>query len=248
MFAEQRIKEIKKIMKKKKQVDINTLSSELNVSDVTVRKDLNKLAEMGFLKKKHGGAILVENENENINLNIENKKEKEYLIELAYDMIDEGDTIFLGSGTTCYLLAKKLKEKKDITVLTNNISALEYLVPHIKNVFLIGGEVVYYNGMVHSSGRKDGYFHEIFANKAFTSVTGVDKMSGLTVNRAVSCYIYDKISKISKEWFLMVDDSKFDKVGLYQVGLIEDPDYLITNKIKEEYEHVFKENKVKIIN
>lgn len=250
MFVEERLAKIKEIMLEHKNINISNLCSLLNVSDVTVRKDLEKLQKEGFLIKTHGGAILAEPEVKDVkeNINIQNYREKEYVADLAYKTVENGDSIFLGSGATCYLLAKKLKQLKDITVVTNNINALQELIPHVKNVFLIGGEIVYQEGMMSSTSEKvDEYFKGIFVNKAFTSVAGIDLVAGLTVNHAVSSFIYKQIPKMTRNWTLLIDDMKFDKIKLYQVATIDSLACIITNKFNEEYKKVFLDKGIKII-
>jgi DeoR/GlpR family transcriptional regulator of sugar metabolism len=250
MFAAQRIEIIKDMMKKHKSINISMLTEVLNVSDVTVRKDLEKLQEEGFLKKTFGGAILIEESSHDAPKqdSIEHSSAKELISQLAATQIQKGDTIFLGSGSTCYLLSQKLKEMKDITVVTNNVNALNELVPHIQRVFFVGGEIVYQDRMIStSSERVDEYFKGIYVDKAFTSVTGIDLMAGLTVNHAISSYIFKKIQEISATWTLLVDEHKFGKRGLYQVATIDSPDCIITNKIDQEFLTPLQQHDVKVI-
>lgn len=251
MLAEERLEKIKEILSLQKNIDIVSLTSMLNISDVTARKDLQKLQQKGFLVKTRGGAVLAESRGKEIkqHLNIENFKQKEFVADLAFRTIDNGESIFLGSGATCYLLARKLKQLKDITVVTNNINALYELVPHVSNVFLVGGEIVYQQGGIMSSSWEnvDEYFKGIFVNKAFTSGTGLDLIAGLTVNNVISSFIYKQIPKITRNWTLLIDDAKFNKIGLYQVATMDVVNCVVSNSIDKVYKKAFINQNIKVI-
>ncbi|NGP43813.1 DeoR/GlpR transcriptional regulator [Bacillaceae bacterium SIJ1] len=256
MLPEERLETIKNLLVDKKSINTSSLTEMLNVSSVTIRKDLDKLQEEGFLKKTFGGAILSrgpeENEEETLSqvysTKIENADIKKSIAELALTQIDKGDTIFLGSGATCYFLAKKLKELSQITVVTNNINALYELVACNTKVFFIGGEIVYNEGMISTSSEKvDEYFKGIFVNKAFTSVTGVDLTAGLTVNHMISAYIYKKIQEMSSEWVLMVEKEKFNKRGIHQVARADSPNCMISNEIPPEYITYYNDRNITMI-
>ncbi|PAB59280.1 DeoR/GlpR family DNA-binding transcription regulator [Anaeromicrobium sediminis] len=249
MIATQRLEKIKEILLIERTVDIHKLRSILNVSDVTIRKDLAELEKQGFLIKTRGGATLAEVSTQEIthSSSILNYDLKDYIATIAANTIEDGDTIFLGSGATCYLLAQKLKHK-DVTIITNNISALYELTPHLKRVFLIGGELLYRENMISSSSEKvDDYFKDIYVNKAFTSISGIDLMAGLTVDHTLSTFVYKQVPNITKCWTLLADHMKFNKIALFQVGTIETPDRIITNQIDDIYKNAFLEKGVEVI-
>ena len=174
------------------------------------------------------------------NINISNLKGKKIIAEIALQTIKEGDSIFLGSGSTCYIFSKQLKKIYDITVVTNNINALIELAPNVKNIFLLGGEVAYHDGVILSSGRKTGNsLDDIQVNRAFTSISSLDLEAGLAVNRSVSTFLYDTVKKVSKNWTLLVDHSKFDRIGLYKVAAINEIDCIISDKFIDRYNDFF---------
>ncbi|MCT4621848.1 MAG: DeoR/GlpR family DNA-binding transcription regulator [Marinisporobacter sp.] len=249
MIASQRLSKIKEILLMEKTVSIHKLRSIMSVSDVTIRKDLSELEKQGFLIKTRGGATLAESSNQQVSQtpSILNYDLKEYIATIAANTIEDGDSVFLGSGATCYLLAKKLKHK-DVTIITNNISALYELTPHLKRVFLIGGELVYRENMISSSSEKvDDYFKDIYVNKAFTSISGIDLMAGLTVDHTLSTFVYKQVPNITQCWTLLADHMKFNKIALFQVGTISTPDRIITNQIDDVYKDAFVEKGVEVI-
>lgn len=253
MFQGQRIKVLKSIIQEKKTVDIATLTAALNVSDVTVRKYLDILEQEGFLKKMHGGAILNEDFQEADELDddetIDGLAAKEQIADLAVTMVEDGDCIFIGPGTTCYILAKRLQHLKNITVVTNNVNALELLSPFVRNLYFIGGEIVFRDGVMFSHGSKAlAQLEGMFVQKAFITVEGIDLLAGLTVNDLGIMDIIYKIEAISKKLIILADHQKFNKIGLHHVMPIDRVKIYISNeRLDEKYKKFFFENDIKIL-
>jgi DeoR/GlpR family transcriptional regulator of sugar metabolism len=253
MFPAQRIAILKRILQEKKSVDISTLSAALEVSDVTVRKYLDKLEEEGFLTKMHGGAILKEDFNEPEEAedaeSIDGFDAKEQIAILAGSLIDDGDSIFLGPGTTCYLLAKRLAKSKNVTVVTNNVNALEVMAPIVRNLYFIGGEIVYDNGLMYTYGQKAlSQLEGMFVQKAFISVEGVDLKAGLTINDIGVLDIIKKVDMISKSLIVLADHNKFNKIGLHHVAPIDQYKIYVSNEnVNDKYKEYFFVNDIKIL-
>ena len=250
MFAGQRINIIKKILLEQKQVDINTLTSLLNVSDVTVRKDLDSLETDGFLRKVHGGAILLEDDPLDMPKNdIPELQEKEMIADLAITLIDDGDNFYLGPGSTCLMLAKKLNQKTNLTVITNNASALPYIDCSSVNLLFIGGDVVNYNNMMFTHGEKAlAYLEDIFVNKAFIGTDCVDLEAGLTINHSYSLDVYKKILDKSRQTILLASKSKFDRIALQLLCPINAISALVTEgDLPEKYKRYLYQNDIKLL-
>ncbi|MDD5017446.1 MAG: DeoR/GlpR family DNA-binding transcription regulator [Eubacteriales bacterium] len=249
MFQGQRIEVLKSILQEKKSVDISTLTSALSVSDVTVRKYLDILEREGFLKKMHGGAILIEDTDRDDDESIAELNAKENIAELALTMIEDGDSIFLGPGTSCYLLAKKLHLLKNITVVTNNVNVLEIIAPVVRNLYFIGGEIVCRDGLLYSYGQKAlTQLEGMFVQKAFITVEGVDLFAGLTINDIGILDIILKVEAISRKLIIMADHNKFNKIGLHHVMPIDKIKIYISNeRLDENYKKFFYENDIKIL-
>ncbi len=253
MFQAQRIETLKNILLEKKSVDVSTLTSALDVSDVTVRKYLDILEAEGFLKKMHGGAILAEAYDDQDNFDDEETilefQAKEQIAELAMTCIEDGDSIFLGPGTTCYLLSKKLGSFKNITVVTNNVNALEHIAPVVRTLYFIGGEIVCRDGLMYSYGQKAiNQLDGIFVQKAFISVAGVDLFAGLTINDIRQVEIFHKVESISRQQIVLADHNKFNKIGLHHIMPIDKIKIYISNeKLDSEYKKYFYENDIKIL-
>lgn len=259
MLHSERIEDIRNIIKERETVTCKELCSHYNVSDVTIRKDLAILEKEKFIKRIHGGAVLNKQSTDDLGrLNslsnidrsvVSNYDMKVKIARLALEQINNGDIIFLGSGITCCILAELLKQKNDLIVVTNNLSAVSILINNVKKVLLIGGEVSTVDNMTYfSSVRNPSHqLESVFVNKAFTSCSGIDLKAGITVTSVISTYIYKAIPDIKRQWYMMIDDEKYDKIGMYQVCSIESLDYIISNEIPNDYLNYFKSNKIQSI-
>ncbi len=249
MSVNYRHTKILELLENKKSVRINELSAFLNVSNVTIRKDLDLLHKQGLLVKTHGGAVSISSDFAYLGALDERTLRLNKVVDLAFSTIENGDCIFLGSGYTCTLLAEKIKYMDNITVVTNNINSIPILQPSKVNVFVLGGEIIENNGMISTSCYKSDeiFQNKIVINKAYTSVIGIDKKAGLTVNYERSVKMYSTINKITDNWYLMVDSNKFDKKSLYKVGDLSDIKCLISDNVPDEYKEYLKSYNVKIM-
>ena len=122
MFADERTEKIKALLLDYKRIDINTLISMIPASPATVRRDLEKMEKEGFLRRTHGGVVLVEAEEPAAPVPVDRYLlEKEQIGAIAVAMIEPNDTVFLGNGTTCLQVAKNLRDRPNIRVVSNNI-------------------------------------------------------------------------------------------------------------------------------
>ncbi len=233
-----RIEDIKRQLYTSKKVFVKDLKRKYGVSEVTIRKDLDTLQKQGLVKKFHGGAILLEKKSINHpEKDFYNDEIRNALAELACNEIKDGDSIFVGSGRTCCVLASKLNRFKNLTVVTNNITALSDLLTKVYKVYLIGGEVTSVDGNTLFSSVENPikYFENIFVNKAFTSISGIDIKAGLTVDSIISSYIYKSIPEITNNWYVIADNEKFDKISMYPVSSLSQISCFICNKLKSPY-------------
>jgi len=201
MFAIERQNKIKDILLKEKRVDVYELSQRFAVTEVTIRRDLDKLEKEGYLIKIYGGAVLKEDfspESEQPVVEDETLEEKKLIGKIASQMIENDEAIYLSPGVTCLEIAKNLKKKK-LTVVTNDISIGAVLkdCAGIKTI-ITGGD------LIPSTFTLVGEFalqtmKNMFINKAFISVKGIHFQSGFTVNSHEEVRVLEEIKKISNE-------------------------------------------------
>jgi DeoR/GlpR family transcriptional regulator of sugar metabolism len=257
-----RMELIEKMLFEKEKVTTEELSEIFDVSEVTIRSDLSRLAGKNKeIKRIYGGAVLVKTlhnvENETIIKEDDFEKKSENNLQLvarkiaqrAFTEIEDNDVIFLGSGTTCGYLAELLKSKPKVSIVTNNISALAQLIKNGNKIYCIGGEVSTVDGNNYFSSIVDPlqYMQSIYVNKVFTSCRGIDEVAGVTVNSVISTYIYGIIPKISGTWYMMINGNKIGKVGMHGVAEVDKLDCIITDHVNEKFMEFLKQKNIEVV-
>lgn len=235
---ENRLAEIRRLLRERKRVSVNELSDHFAVSEVSIRKYLSALEREGFAVRHYGGAALAERDTTSDSGDeIYNDPRRRALAEAARAYVDDGDSIFVGSGRSCCVFARELTGIENLTVFTNNITALPELIRNAARVYLIGGEVTSTdNRTLFSSWESpQSNLESIFVNKAFTSISGLDIKAGLTVDSIISTYIFKQIPAMAHRWYLMADSTKFDKISIYPVAELHQIDTLITDAVPSAY-------------
>ena len=246
-----RLDEIRSLLYARKEVSVNDLCKYYKVSAVSIRKDLAKLEQEGVLKRIYGGGVLAEDflpESKTPAICFDSPTLYN-LAEVACSEIHDGDVIFLGSGRTCCILAKLLHRFSNLSVVTNNITALDDLLTSGVRIYLIGGEVTSTDGKTLFASPEDpsSFTQNIRVNKAFTSTTGIDMEKGLTVNSIISTYIYKYLPSIANKWYLMADSEKFNKMSMYSAAPITDVQCVITDKCPEDFRARFDECGIEVM-
>lgn len=224
------------------------LCEQFGVSMSTMRRDVEELERQGKIEKVFGGIKLSPKtikENKEATI-FKYDYERDKIAKAASELVDDGDIIMLGSGSTVAHMVKYLKNKKGITLVTNNLAVLNETLTCDFSVVSIGGnldkKIMSFVGL-HSSRQ----ISELNANKCFLSCNGVSTHSISNV-ADLEADLKRKEIAICDKTILLADATKFDKMSLYSFASIKDLDYLITNKKpSKEYEKVCKENNCELI-
>jgi DeoR/GlpR family transcriptional regulator of sugar metabolism len=254
MFKAERIQKIKELVFNRKQVDVATLSALLDVSGVTIRSDLERLEESGYLQRTHGGAVLNESSTsqEGVNNNLLGKtirydKTKESIGQIAAALIEENEWIFLGPGETCYYIAKQLCGRKNINILTNNIYVVNALLGSSGvNVIMAGGNLNHERrcvlGDIFTKSVED-----IYLRKAFFSVAGADFQAGYTVSGIGEMNLIKFISQKTGDLIFLVDPARFGIVSFMSVGDLKSvPTVMSGHKMPEAYKKYYFEHNIRV--
>ncbi len=249
MFAIERQNKIKDILFKEKRVDVFELSELFSVTEVTIRRDLDKLEQEGFLIKTYGGAVLNEELIQRPVITVSEDKtleDKRMIGKIAAQMIENGEAIYLSPGTTCLEIARNIKDKR-ITVVTNDLLIGYELKDSIGiKVIVTGGD------LVQSTSTLVGGFalqalNGIYINKAFIGVTGVNFDSGYTVDSYEEVMVIQGVKRISNEIIAVADYSKFKCTAFARLGDLSMAKKVITNKqIPSEFKKYFFEQAIKL--
>jgi len=190
------------------------LSRSLEVSEVTIRNDLNELSQKGLVQRTHGGAVKNDLFVYDVPLYEKTKQhrsEKQRIAAAAAALVNDGEIITIDSGSTTWELAKLLKSKRRLTVITNSIPIASELstVPNLQ-VIVTGGSVRR-ESLSIVGPHSEVLLREHFANKVFLGVDGFDVHSGLTTPNLDEAHVNRLMVDMSREVIAVTDSSKFGR-------------------------------------
>ena len=233
MFPEERRREIVACLRRDGRCLVAELARRLEVSEVTIRQDLDVLEQEGVLQRTHGGAIL------NVKIGLErpfqveetsHKAEKERIAAAAADLVSSGDTLILDVGTTVTAAARRLVEqKKRPTVFTNglNIAAILEADPEITTV-VTGGTL---RPKQHSLVNPFAEFilPRIHADLALIGVNGIEAEHGVTNVNVAEAEMKALFVRAARRRVVLADSSKVGQIALAKFADLSDIDLLITD-------------------
>jgi DeoR family transcriptional regulator, fructose operon transcriptional repressor len=226
----ERIQEYLAIHQIARSVDLCDL---LETSEATVRRDLEWLEQKGVLERTHGGAILSQRmifEQEYQQRAQHHPEEKKRIGELAASLIEEGDIVFVNSGTTATQVLQHVRRDLSITVFTNNVSAIVDIGDPGFHYYLTGGEFQSRSNSL-SGGLALDNLGLIYANKAILGVDGVSLKHGCTVPTDPEAGVVRRMIERTKGQVIVVaDHSKWGVVSNFQVANITEIDKLVTDE------------------
>jgi DeoR family fructose operon transcriptional repressor len=208
------------------------LCNLLETSEATVRRDLEWLEQKGVLERTHGGAILSQRmvyEQEYQQRAQHHPEEKRRIGELAASLIEEGDIVFINSGTTATQVLQHIRSDFRISVFTNNVSAVLELGKPGFHYYLIGGEF-----QPRSNSLAGGFalenLKQIYANKTILGVDGISLKHGCTVPTKPEAEVVRQMIERTKGPVIVVaDHSKWGIVSNFQVASIDEIDKLVAD-------------------
>lgn len=250
MLPIERQNKILELLSERQVLKIQEIISEFNISIETVRRDINLLEKQGKIEKIYGGIKLVDTnfgEPKIENRMIDKPLLKDSIGLKCSEFINDGDCIFIDSGTTTLQIAKHIKNKKNIIVITNSLPVINELQDSDIELIIIGGKirrsensVVAYDYLFN--------FAQLNISKAFIGTSGITAKKGITDYNMEEAITRKKIIEISNEIFIASDSSKFGKDVTINICPAENLDYIITDSLLSE-EHIkeFKNLNCKII-
>lgn len=217
---------------KKGEISVAQIIDNFNVTSMTARRDIAKLAEEGYLIRTHGGALKGDPLDNMFSfaMRIDSCKNKKINIgRKAAKFVEDNDSIYIDSGTTLIRMCPFLKARKRITVITNSLPAASELSNYTNiKVTLLGGEVVHERRSIYGQVAVE-QAKRYSVNKAFIGTDGVSLKNGLTAYGNNESQVSNTMADSAKKVFLLCDSSKIEKDSLYKFATLSTIDYLITD-------------------
>ncbi|MBD1424630.1 DeoR/GlpR family DNA-binding transcription regulator [Sphingobacterium arenae] len=252
MLPIQRREKILGLLKEDGAAKVIDLANLFKVTEATIRQDLEKLEKEGLISRDHGGAYLrnIEDQVRNFSLSHQNENinKKEQIAVKCVELIENGDTIILDSGSTTTEIARKIKGLKNLTVITNalNIALMLGAEPGIE-VIMTGGE--FKPPTLSLTGQKAAdFFKGINVQKLFLATAGVSLKAGLTYPSISDIVVKKAMVEAAELTYLVADSTKLGKTSFASLGAMSLIDYLVTDAgIQETHKKMFKDHEIEII-
>jgi len=232
MLTIERRNKILEILKRDGRVVVSDLSAMFGVTEETIRRDLEKLEKEGFAKKTYGGAIIVENANVDLPYMVRkesNVEGKEYIAEVISSLIEDGDHIMLDASSTAVYIAKHLKHKKNLTLITNSLEILLELSDVTGWKILSTGGTLREGSLSLVGYQAEKMISTYHVDKAIISCKGVDIEKGITDSNEMDAHIKNLMLEATNMKILAVDSSKFEKISFTKIDDLSSIDVVVTD-------------------
>ena len=233
LLSEPRRRRILEWLQEEGSARVRELAAAFHVSEATIRQDLERLENEGFITREHGGAYLNTTTAPQPGVmtlhHQENMDKKRKIGVLAAGLVKDGETLILDAGTTTTEIATRLTNRRNLTLITNalNIAIILGSVPTFA-VHMPGGQ--FKSPTLSLSGDKSvEYFSNIFAGKLFLATAGVDLEAGLTYPSFADLQLKEAMIKAAAHVYLVADSTKIGKSSFTRLGSLDVIQSLITD-------------------
>jgi len=247
----ERQEELRRFVEQQQRATVAEISKRFSVSPATVRRDLDALAERGELQRFHGGALAVRQappEMPVLQRESEQSAEKRRIGWAAANLIEDGDTVFISSGTTALEVARNIRTRRNLTVITNSLPVINTLAE------VAGIEVIGLGGMLrHSELSMIGHITEqalaeVHAHKIIMGIRALDLEHGLTNDYLPETVTDRAILGMGGEVIVVADYSKCGSVSTAYLTSVEAMDKLVTDsKTPPEFIETLRDKGINVI-
>ena len=237
MLALERRNLILEKLQEEKRVVVSELSQLYSVSEETIRRDLDKLEKEGLATKSYGGAVINEDVGIDLPFNIrknQNVQGKQKMAEIAASMVNDGDHIFLDASTTAVFVAKALKEKERLTVVTNSMEILLELSDVSGWNIISTGGVMKEGYLAFLGSKTDESIRSYYVDKVIISCKALDQEWGIMESQEAFGSTKRAMMKSGRKKILVIDSTKFDQKAFSVAGQLRDVEMVITDKKPSE--------------
>ena len=251
MLAIERKNEILNKLRAEQRVLVSELAVHYGVTEETIRRDLDKLEKEGYATKTYGGAIWGNSTKTDLSYTVRNKtnvEAKKAMANLVSRMVHDGDHLMLDDSSTSLYIAKQLKDKKDLTILTYSVEIVMELAGVEGWTILCTGGQLKPDSLALTGNQVMSTLANYHVDKAILSCKGIDPDAGITESAESHALSKRTMIANSKTSILVLDDSKFDKVSFITTAPVNMVGVVVTNeKPSQQWLDYFKEQGVECI-
>jgi DeoR/GlpR family transcriptional regulator of sugar metabolism len=234
-LAPKRLDQLRRILSQDPVVRVDDLTAQLGVSAATIRRDLDTLESSGELRRVYGGAVSTGSRLEEPLFDDKTSiaaGEKRAIAAAALKYVQPNDTVFLDGGSTVLELARLLKDRSKLTVVTNSLRAAAELAGRGPRLILVGGELRRLSQTTVGPLTRF-MIRELHVDKAFMGTIGLSLDGGLTTTDPSEAYTKELVMEHAREVILLADSSKAHKISFTRSGRLEKVRILITDSLMD---------------
>lgn len=251
LLAEPRRKKILEWLQEEGSARVRDLSAAFEVSEATIRQDLEKLETEGHISREHGGAYLktVPRQVATMSLqHVENMEKKLRIGETAAALVDDGETIILDAGSTTTAVANRLLARQNMTVITNALNIALILGGHPGFTVHMPGGQFKAPTLSLSGDASVEFFHNIMVGKLFLATAGVSLEAGLTYPSFADLQLKEAMIRASSHVYLVADSTKINRTSFTRLGTLDVINSFITDAdIRDEDVREFERRGIEVI-
>ncbi len=224
-------------LKNKHSATIKELAHTIYVSEASIRRDIEKLENLGLVEKIYGGVVLTEFKNEVIPIDLResaNSKSKEKIAVKAAKLVNDGDTVMLDSSSTARKICKYLVNKRNVRIITNNMRVCNELKNSDIEIFVSGG-VFSKKRECFIGGFAEEFIKSVHADILFFSTSGISKTGEITDISEDEINLRKLMIKQTKKRIFLCDKTKIGVISSFKVCDKKDIDMVICHE-KIEFE------------
>ena len=237
-------------LKQEHRVYVSELSKIFNVTEETIRRDLDKLESDDLIRRNYGGAVLNDYISEDLSFlrrSAINSKEKDIIAQKAMNFIKDGNTIMMDSSTTGLALLNRLKVRKNITIITNSIR-LAYDFTNSQFKIISTGGTLRAKSFALTGDITCNTLKNYYVDFAILSCKGIDIDKGVMESNEEESVLKQIMIAQANKVILLVDHSKFDKISFTKTCDFSNISMLVTNKAPNlDWQKYLEEQQIKLI-
>ena len=233
MLAIERKNEILTKLRAEQRVLVSELALHYGVTEETIRRDLDKLEREGYATKTYGGAIWGDSTRTDLSYTIRNKTNVEAKKAIAQHLariIRDGDHIMLDDSSTSLFVARAIREKKGITVITNSVEVVMELSDVQGWNILSTGGMLKYESLALVGRQAEQMIRNYHVDRAVISCKGADLQNGVTDSSDFHSQVKQAMMASARQKILAVDSSKFNRTSFVRIADFGELDAVVTEK------------------
>lgn len=249
-MKENRIQELKNYIIANERASLDDLCTLFNVSKNTMRRDINELEKQAIIKKVYGGIVLNDKKTTEPFESREEKNitSKQIIAKLASQFVQDGDIIYIDSGTTTMHMIPHLAEIRNLTIITNNLNVIMGSLPYPNLNVLCTGGVLFRTTNSFVDMDAVNSLKKFNISKAFMASTGISITKGITNSSSFEYDIKRYMVENCDTVIVLADDTKLGRVSLTTYCELKDIHVFITNELPgSEFVDFFESNNIKLI-